>query len=317
MPHSIRAVTLIWPFGLLPVLSMLWVWDLTWGGEQIRDALPRSPQSLLLFSLFFGLPHIIAGHIALLDREYYGAYRHDIRRTGSLALLLALLTAVALPPALGLLLFNVITVHHTCGQQIGMARGLMRSQAPRLHAAWRACSLALVVAVSLAMFVPGLMHADPGRARALWGAIEMGVLVSTGLAIALIQRQPRRGGWIYIACTQCLFVLCAQFALTGYYLFAALAPQVVHDLNAYAMYIRHDQARRREQPQANALYRWLRVPASAIPLVLPMLASGMAFMMANSMLQIVGLWCSYLHYLLEATLWKRGSPHRRHVGFAP
>jgi hypothetical protein len=64
---------------IIPLCLSLQFSDALFWGHYLRDNLPSSPTHFILFSLFFGTPHIIASALLLTtNREYFGFYKHKV-----------------------------------------------------------------------------------------------------------------------------------------------------------------------------------------------------------------------------------------------
>lgn len=311
---TISVFSALWPMAVLPVLFLVTLSDQwLWSGE-VKAFLPSTPLAVTGYSLIFGLPHIIGSFFSLADKEYLAHYRTPVTSTAISAALLVVITLAVLPPFLGLLFFNVVTVYHTIGQQVGIARGFLHD-VTQAFGAWRYSAIFLACTLPVMMFFPPEQSGELSD-QLTWALYTLSVTSSVLSALACWQ-QKSVSAMAYVAGTQFLLLFCTYFVLNGYFLFAALAPQIIHDITAFNIYIRHDRARLSSQATSvNCLYQLLRVTPRSLAFVLPVMAASIAYLVSHSVLSVVGLWLSYLHYLLEGTLWRRGSLHRQYFGFA-
>jgi len=118
-------------------------------------------------------------------------------------------------------------------------------------------------------------------------------------------------------CVSSLFFFSYLFILTGYIFLAFFAVRFIHDLSAFAFYATHDQNRNSTQ-RKNYIYKLLEIVPLPVLILTPLVAVGFAYL---ARVTTDGLTIGYVvlvllgmsHYYLESIMWKRDTPHRKHI----
>ena len=85
------------------------------------------PSDSMWYIILFGLPHILASSVTLIDRDYIQHYQTQISTGLILVFVVALCLTFVISPILALAIFAILTVLHVIGQQTGITRMLTRS----------------------------------------------------------------------------------------------------------------------------------------------------------------------------------------------
>jgi hypothetical protein len=304
----------LWPYLIVPALLLLVGLDRTSLGGVLQESLPANPQQILLYALIFGFPHIVGSYGSLVDRQYIRHYKSHLLKGSVVALMVAIAVVKALPISAGALIFNTLTAYHTIGQQSGIARAFLRT-GNTLYPYWRHCVTAV------ACLLPTYMATHLGLLPNEYiGALHLVLMLlsaaSLGLALLISWQHRRVSGWQHMASTQALLLSCIFFVDSGYPALTFMAPQVVHDITAFTIYIKHDRARALSTANSsNLLYRLLAPAPGHILWLLPVLSIAIGAMLVQAGLDVVVVWMTMGHYLFEASLWKRGSLHRMYLQF--
>jgi hypothetical protein len=288
-------------------------------GSPLKRFLPTSPEHWLLFTLFFGTPHIVASSLMLFG---IAEYRHHYARR-------LLLWSAAIISTLAVLDFVVSydviyaliagwTVKHVLGQQFGIGNSVARCRG-RIFEAWEVCGFA---AGTLAFLVLYRGAHWPHRWVTLGrqGVVVLCLLVFGG-GLVLLCRTQTRVGRIWIGSNTALVLVSALMLLIGYPFFTVLIPRIIHDTTAFKVYAVHESNRARHLGKNS----WRKVAMGGGA------ACGIAYLLEQaldrplvSLTSWVGLhvmhpaslyvagFLGLLHYCSEASTWRSGSPYRRH-----
>lgn len=314
-PSSSPAVTragLLTIYLAVPAAALLWLLDATVGQGWLREAMPASPVSWPVYGLIFGMPHICASLLGVLDAEVLRHHRRDLFISLAWTALACGLMLGLLSETWGLRLLVVWTMFHVMGQQTGLALGAARL--PRLGGlpgrCWR-LMLALAAAM-LALAVGGeSAQAELVRSPVAWTiAAGLGLLLALPLALLLYRRASQCGGdGRMLLATQALCLMSWVLLSQGLSLLALLLPRLVHDVTAFYFYVQHAGS---PGAQKNWVYGplmraglWHR--SALIPLALA-LAALLAWLPTGFALS-----ATLLHYTLERHLWRQGAPLRQRL----
>lgn len=313
--RAVRFRVLLAPYLVVPLaLGVVLLDRLALGGE-LAQRLPRMPDALPLFTVFFNFPHIVASFFPFADRAYLRAYGRRLAITGAvLFALTALVHRVAEAEGIAILA-SLFTTYHLAAQQLGMAAMQLRVPGGLVRA-WKAAMLATGMGAMLVVVDGSVVL---GRAKGLLAIGCLAAVVpSLALTTALHRRTTRPEARPYLWANQALFATMAFTAVGGYPLVAWLAIRVVHDLSAFYVYGVHDENRHREG-RPNLVHRALGKLGIAPRLGGPLLGVVVAFVLERLVPSRVTMhavyWLSLLHYELEGVVWKGGTPHRRHTPF--
>lgn len=331
---SLRALLTV--YAVLPLCIGIAVIDAGLLDGRLRAAMPRRPEDLVWFELFFGWPHIVASTVILLtNRDYLETFG---RRVGVATLLVVALFGVGffvLPYELLFVVAATATIVHVLKQQIGIGRGAARTSTPssaRAYTRWGWAAIAAGVVLYNGLLLPA---ARPYRSTLVVLA-GIAVVAMLGYAFRLHREVAVGTGRRFLWANTAMVAGSLAFFATGYGLLAIAVPRVVHDTTAFAFYVSHDVNRHGQQP-GNRLHRWARrvpggvawvpvVAAIAIAWVLSEHGNDLAHLLTGDRLRdavpapvslgLLGL-LGMLHYYYESFTWKAGSPYRAHVSIGP
>jgi hypothetical protein len=311
-------------YWLIPACLIVVAVDSTIGAPMKRY-LPTSPEHWLLFTIFFGTPHIVASSLMLFGITEYR--RHYARRIltwsvgiiGTLAVLDLVVNYEVIYAAIA-----GWTVKHVLGQQFGIGNSLARCRG-RLFDAWQWCGFAAGT-LSFLVLYRGAHWSHHWIVVARRGVVVLCFVVVCG-AFVLSRQIPGTEGRVWLASNTALVLVSALMLLTGYPFFTVLIPRIIHDTTAFKVYEVHERNRARRVRRRT----WSRVgfgggAAVGIAFLLeqvldrPMVAlggwaghhMGVALQLAQPASLYIAGFLGLLHYCSEASTWRSGSPYRRH-----
>jgi len=293
-------------YAIVPIAWVVVIVDLGYLHGGLREILPRSPEELFWFTVFFVLPHILASQFSFYDREYLRVYRGQLRVGVPLVLGGAGLLYLFDAGSAGLI-FIAVTMWHVIAQQVGIA-GALVGTVSRAFVWWKW--------LTIAVFTLGVTNlAGPWLN---WIGAPLLVL-TTLLTVRAAQVAEPTIGRHYLWATQAMSLSAGLFAAGGYFCFAILVPRVVHDVTGWAFYLTHDHNRNLVALH-NALYRALAFSHLPIVVVVLALAIGVNVLLDRHLgraYEPIILAVSLFHYYTESFMWRRHSIHRSYVAFSP
>jgi hypothetical protein len=310
----IRRGTLMALYAVVPLAALVWLVDVTLGGGALKRWLPSSPVSWPVYGLVFGMPHICASLVGLLDARVVRYHAQALAVSVAVSALAAWAVVGLLDETWGQRLMVVWTMFHVLGQQTGLAlAGLGPSAAGSCAAkVWRH-GLALA-AGTLALALGGESGAGGlVRAPGEW-ILASGVLLLAAWPLAMwLQRRAGQAGTDgrMVLATQAMCFTSWWLTAQDYPLLAVLIPRLVHDSTAFHFYIQHAGS---PAARGNALLVRLRgLPvwhrAGMVPL-------GIGLALLLSLLPAAAsIAATVLHYCIEGRLWRRGAPMRAGLRF--
>ncbi len=305
-------------YWLIPICLMVVAVDLVIGSPLKRN-LPTSPEHWLLFTLFFGTPHIAASSIMLVGiAEYRRQYaRRLLQWSGVIIATLAVLNAVVSYEVIYALIAGW-TVKHVLGQQFGIGNSVARCRGPAFHV-WQVCGFTAGTLAFLILY-RGAHWNHRWVTMGRLGVVVLGACVAA-TALLLTSRVSSREGRVWVVLNTALVLVSALMILIGYPFFTVLIPRIIHDTTAFKVYALHE--RNRAVAEGRGVIRALIIGGGA--------ACGLAFLLERVLdrpfvsiggwfglnlsqpasLYIAGF-LGLLHYCSEASTWRSGSPYRRH-----
>lgn len=325
VPHKIPRALLLGIYGIIPIALGVALTDLLVFNGSLRAKLPYSPDELLVFAVFFNLPHIVASSVGFADMEYLKHYRAKI-----IAPALVLIATLAIYPGFfetpvfsGVL--YLWTVIHVIGQQFGMIRLMGRNMSKYLDL-WKWVAISLGAAIYLGTYVPGkdIGQTDEWvRHVTLSGAWALSIPFAWLAWKVHSQAETKIGKQSVLANAAMIASILALYSL-GYSFFLILIPRFIHDLSAFVFYTAHDLNRNRPSSEAepNLIYRALVSTGIPMRLLSPAVALALAFPLTYYYQQDVS-WAyraavalTLFHYYTDRFVWKNGSPQRRFIALS-
>lgn len=297
---------------ILPALLIVALADQYYFDSILQPYMGVEALLLPVFIFVFNLPHIIASFFSFFDTEYVKHYRKHL----FLYLPLVLIgTAILLwwDYRLGIAFFLINDVWHGVKQKVGI--GLIMGARPSLlFKAWTlipfiTTSIAIIYFVSPSVIPSWFI---PYISPILFG----GAILLVGVLVAMLVKSAPRVR-MYIFAVSALFLLSYYFILVGYLFFAILAFRFVHDVSAFAFYATHDHNRNLGEAK-NWLYKFTGMMPLSVLILTPVLGFLFAALIRNLTNGLVigysiVILIAMTHYYLESVMWKRDSPHRKHV----
>lgn len=276
----------------------------------VQTSIPKTPNNLFWFTLFFVLPHIVSSNITLIDKEYISAYRTKLKYSAALSLIFAIAFSFILPHRIYLMLFGLMTLYHVIGQQLGLTAAFSGVRGRRFQA-WKWWGLLTAVLTSFLIYIPeegGGINYEYLRYVIFFQYIVLFMLTH----ICHKQSNEIIGKnyfWLNYLLILSVFV-CVELE---YVFLAILIPRVIHDITAFYFYIVHDNNRNAEQKH-NLLYKVLKIKMPLVlqtPLIAIIIAAGIN---ATGFFTLI-MFITLFHYCTESFMWKGSSPHRRSIRF--
>jgi hypothetical protein len=292
-------------------------------GANLKNWLPTSPENWLLFTLFFGTPHIVASNLMLVGiAEYRRLYWRKILKWS--ALILVALTVLNFVVSYDVVYTLVAgwTVKHVLGQQFGIGNSVAkRSGWP--YKMWEVLSLSAGTAAY------AVMHLGSGWSTRSVSYVHVGIgvmmAVVLGLGTWMTIRCETNTGRVWMVANTALVLVSVGTLLLGYPFFTVLIPRIIHDSTAFMVYGVHERNR-----GGSIGHQPLRLPligfglTIAVSLLISRLLDAPVTSIGNSLgvslvapmsLYVAGF-LALIHYCSEAVTWKSGAPHRAHFAMS-
>jgi len=328
IPREVSTTWLLGIYAILPICLVIPLADMWLFDRAVWRALPKRPEGLVLFKIFFGTPHILASTLILFgNRDYLDEYKGSVLK---FAVAVGLAAALLTPFASRIVLFVIVaswTVIHVVKQQLSIGNSCYRLSGP-LFQAWIWSILGAALLIFNLLYLK--RHLSPELKSTLNLVLAGLALGAVALSALLHNRIETTKGKIFFWSNTAMMLLCWYLLHARYHFFVILAPRVIHDVTAFTFYMVHDHNKHASDPQP-LLFRW----ASRLGLhafwVSPVVAIGLTALI-NLVLGpgtehltevlfgvalpivagIVGFF-SLLHYYTEAFTWRQGSPYRAHI----
>ena len=319
-------------YAVVPLCLIFYLFDSNLFNNYLRLTLPRSPESLVVFSVLFGAPHIVASNFIFITNQ---EYRQKFGRRALWATLAIVaffgLGSLYLHRDLIFFIVATITITHVVKQQIGIGN----IQA-RLSGIAYQCWVWTMIGASVIMFNAILLrHIFPFKYLYVVDLflLAAGVFIFS-LNLVLHSRAATSTGRQFLWANSILILMSFFLYTQKYYFFAILGPRLVHDATAFLFYTVHDYNRHHHHPQ-NRWYQMLEKAKLSAFVAVPALAIIMTFFLqefadpffsmatqavlgktfpkaiAVGFLGYLGM----MHYYMEAFTWKHDSPYRRFISF--
>ncbi len=303
---------LLMPYAVVPLTMLIVLIDQLFLGGRFKSHFMVMPESLLLYSLFFNLPHVAASTVTFFDLEYLKHYSWRLYVPAFIIVITFILfPSITLTPVFALVV-TLTTIIHVVGQQFGLS--VMLGVPPRkIRYLWMWLAF-----TSNILFLYG--YAAPPNIRPY---MEIGAWI--GMAAFLIcsyfiyKATTTPLGKLYVTGIVISIVWAAALFLSYYLFLAILIPRVVHDITAFTFYISHDTNRNKGRVR-NMIYEtisFLKVPVYILcPLVAILLAfpiSYFHFVKGQEWAYKIFIFLTFMHYYTETFIWKKGTPHREYI----
>jgi hypothetical protein len=306
---------------VIPATILVVVADLLFFGGSIKSALPDRPDLWAFWTVIFNLPHIIASIITFADKEYATYYKKQLIIGSALCLFLA----AGIPFIFGNMAAFVVmasyTMYHVMMQQYGIGLMMLWLKPDSGYHYWRISSI--IGASLLFLLVYSREHIPSDIITFIKAIITVSIVFSWWFTFGLYGKAKEKDSaqgiafWYFVG-NSCMMTVCYLFFLSGYHAFVIVIPRVIHDITAYIIYTVHDHNRNRDKPN-NIIYApFIAAGIPALLLCAPIsIGIGYVLMRYHSQGFITTLvfFLIFFHYYIEGHVWRKGTPHRRHVGF--
>lgn len=308
----ILSVFLVIPLCLLVVFA-----DHSFLDLRIRLSLPKSPEELFIFSIFFGFPHIVASCFSLFDKEYFQFYRNQVTSEFIYYCLFFIIIYFFAGKNIFEALFSLWTIKHVIGQQFFIAPLFAHFSKTNLKL-WR--NSALLIGIGLYAFTfPERIHLN---INPIFYLVFFTIMTSFFTLITVItsSNNDNLTSKIFIWLNWLSIVSGILFVYLHYPFLTILCLRIIHDLIAYHFYITHD-TNRNFNYRHNFIYRLFNFLKMPVFLLLPLLSLLIALRFNFKPLPFrysfaLGL-VSIFHYYIDSIFWKKDSIHRSLVKIGP
>lgn len=315
----------------LPVCLLIVLADQLLFNQQLKKVLPHSPQSLFLFALFFGLPHIIASNTILFSNsDYLQYFKQQLLFISSIIIGFILLCQFVFSYTWAYFLFAAITILHVLKQQFGLTRAVARLGG-KTYQLWMWSGILAGIAIYTCVFMFKLLSKEQLYLLTLTACCICVFFILQG-TLLYYQAQPGMGR-IYLVSNTLLIPISLALYMLGYSFLTILCPRIIHDCSAFLIYLNHDQ-NRRNSVMKNRLYHYadrLKLPTFIVVIGVAVMIAyllrwqgqylstiSLELMSTESALGVALLLKTFLellHYYMESVTWKANSPYRKYVQF--
>lgn len=271
---------------------------------QLRALLPNTVTSFGWYYFIFGLPHIIASYVGYCNKEYFEHYKKKLL-THMVSNLFLLLFFLIFLPSLFIYFFIAYTMYHVAWQQLGLCRRYIGKE--KLYALWSTCGLTGAVFLALSVGGEAQVHISSSffTVLQLLGISSVFIFFITGLLI--FKRNE------YVLTTILIITLASIAILMGYPIIGIIMMRFTHDATAFTIYAKHDEKYQKKY-EGNFLYSFFKITPSWIISFLLIFSITISFFLQvsnNSILYLIIILVSLMHYSLEGVIWRRGTLHRK------
>ena len=270
--------------------------------------LPQQPGNIVILMVFLELPHIVASHIMLADREYASFYWPKLQQRYIVATVAMTAIWFSLGQTGFFAAYFIWTVYHVLKQQIGIGR-IMNRQPNKLYEIW---GYVLITGSLILAAVTGYFRVGLGDSAHWLTFLTYGfALLICGLGY-LVSRQLKQslGKW-YVFANTAMYISVLICFILGAPFFVIFIPRIIHDVTAYMLYINHD-VNRNATTRKNILYRgvWF-IPVWAATLILSIVFGGLVTFAIVPFAYQIAIALTISHYTLESVVWRGTSLHRK------
>jgi len=318
---ALSSTRLLAVYLIIPVSMLLVFADMFFFEQQYRqrcgDLLLNQPG---WWPLLFGLPHIVAGSLTMLDKAYLSYYRTKLS-TALLAYGLLSFAAAAGPAWLAALVTAVLgfyTIYHLLAQQTGLTMTLM-GHVGRGAKSWKylvlACGLLLYLVIYLQLNYSQISIASYNPVAFGVSGFVVLLFASVCLTVRLQRDTANAIARCYIWANLAMLLSVAIAFALGYLPLVFIIPRIVHDLTAYQIYFNHD-SNRNAQNRHNLLYTlpclkylpfWLTLTLASVIIALLLQSYH------HPLTVCLVYWLTFMHYHAEGIIWRKPNLHRRHL----
>lgn len=312
---KIPPILLLLIYLFIPLALILIIFDVVYFDGKLRDTLPTEPETFLIFSILFTLPHILASFFSFLDKEYITHYKSQLIPWLRYVVLFSVFVPL-ISMEIALYTYAIFTMIHVFFQQAGVSKSLMRgSNSYHLYWQWSGVLISTLIYLAIySQFNFGISEYQFFNTM-VWGVI----FIFSFFGWLAVSASKTTIGKAYFWNTHFLPIACFWFMSLGYPILAVALPRIVHDITAFVFYVTHDH-NRSLHTKSNLLYRYTSAVGLPIVLVSPVLAILLAYPLQSTglyyyvlpLLMVFGL----MHYYIESFIWKRGTPHMQEIALS-
>ncbi len=331
--HQVSFKLLFSFYLIIPLCLCAYILDITVLNGSIKSYLPPFPHYIFLFHLLFGAPHILASSVILFaNREYYQFYKRRVFYVSLLIVLFLLLSAVILPYEVAFFIVITTSITHVIKQQLGIGNIICRLRGALYHY-WAWTGISAGVLLYNAMFLRNAFSEN--QLQILHFFMLALVIIYAVLTLANQTRLDSKSAKLFLWCNFSLVGVPLFLYSKDYFFLSILAPRVIHDITAFAVYMVHDRNKHGLTPQ-NPLFRMAKKMHLNVYLVTPLIGIGIAYLLQHQLdpaiARVAGLFIesdqfpqiaigvvtffNLLHYYTETFTWGAKSPYRRFLSFA-
>lgn len=280
--------------------------DILFLDRKLQEVLPGNVSSIAFYYAIFGFPHIIASYIGYLNKDYFAFYKAELAKHFLINFLI-IVSFLLFFPKLFLYFFIAYTLYHVAWQQVGIARKFFSNQ--KMYRLWSLTGVlsAIIFGLSVGGETGALIAESMSAPLKALGVITLSLFTISSIV------SFKDGEFVRM--TSLMIIFASLSIMLGYGLIGILMTRLAHDVTAFSIYIVHDM-KYQEKGGINYFYYLLKIPASYIIFALPVAAMLLSYAvhLADSMLVVIMIALfSFVHYSMEAKVWRRGTPHRETI----
>lgn len=318
---DINLTRLLIVYWIIPLAVGVCVLDQNVLNFSLLQLLPFRPESFVIWTFVFGMPHVFAGVNIFADNEYLQKYGWKLAQIMCFFLVLPIVIENTLGHSAILILFAFMIMYHTVSQQFGLTLAALGKKPSLQFHIWKWTTVSFSTTYFVMMYwepLPIVLY-DNGflESLTLFSKIIFSVSCLSGLLV-LCDNRYNRAGRLHVVANMSLVVAEYYLFTIGYFFFIVLIARVIHEFTAWPIYIAHDK-NRNHLIRNNVLYKLFPVAwhqnlitvalAFSFGILLTVLCSWV------NLLSSVIVSFSLYHYYSEHFLWRRDSLLRRCVRF--
>ena len=277
----------------------------------LKNILPETPNQIVLYTVFFTLPHLLGSFISFAEKKYIIFYKRQLVWVPLLIITIYLFYQIQFIYHLFFIIF--IGIRHVLIQQFYLL-SFFGYKPNYLYKITMYCATFFWTLVIFKYIYRFTLSSDLLFIHGTIYNYIIFFLIWIFTLFTIINWRiflNKKTNIIHI--WNCLLIYNFLFFWESPYLFfALLLPRVIHDFTAFIFYIFHAKKKNKLSLDWNIIYRILNKLKIPLIIWIPLLSIGLARL---DILLIITIYLSYLHYYIESFIRKKGSLHRKEIGF--
>ena len=287
----------------------------------LNNYLHFSPVSFAIWTLIFGLPHIVGGLITMADKEYLVHYKNQLFFSIPLIVLFVILAPKAFGEDLFILIFWAATMYHVIAQQLGLAMMMAEGKRGAHFLLWK-ITCVTVGFLGFYMINNDLLNWEyqiiGGKYYNRCFFLMLFIYgCSCYFFFRILKGAKTQLGVLNLWANQIMIGSALISIHTYYFSFVIIILRVIHDYTAFFIYTAHECNRNTENHKKLIYKLFQRGPLfnGVLFLILSFLLASLIDFKGNKVVVTIAFSVSFLHYYLEGFIWKGPNPHRKKIYF--